>query len=83
MPTKKAAQDMSEVTRVHIITELGRYEYWGDSWELELQDDGRTLKMWARGDGEKAKAERVRALGIDFTKGHEYVRRMLKTRNKI
>lgn len=71
--------DLSKVTRVSIVTELGRYEYWGDRWEIDIQDEGRTLKLRARGEGVQPKADRLRALKLDFaTEGHEYTKRMLE-----
>ncbi len=39
-----------------------RGEYWADSWELSLQDGGRTLKLFGKGSGSEAKALRDQAL---------------------
>ena len=33
-------------------------EFWADSWSISVQDDGQTLKLIARGDGETAKKKR-------------------------
>lgn len=50
------------ITRVHVITDEPR-EYWADSWTSHIQDDGRTVKLIAVGDGAAAKHERDLALG--------------------
>jgi hypothetical protein len=47
--------DLSRVTRVQLQTELGRYEFWADSWRPELKDDGNTLYLRGRGEGTYAK----------------------------
>lgn len=45
-------------TRIHIRTDLGQYEFWADSWEPEVQDDGLTLFVRGRGSGTYAKTQR-------------------------
>lgn len=54
--------EMGGVTRIDIVTELGRYTFWGDSWRYDEQDDGRTLKLFAKGEGKQAQAELRAAL---------------------
>ncbi|OHT47907.1 hypothetical protein BKG59_05640 [Mycobacteroides chelonae] len=44
------------VTRVDVIAPK-RKEYWSDHWAVSIQDDGRTLKLFAEGDGASAKEE--------------------------
>lgn len=55
-------EDFSHVTRVHVVVPNGlgphSKEYWADSWVLALQDEGRTLKLFAKGDGKAAKEHR-------------------------
>lgn len=50
--------DAPAFTRIHIRTDLGQYEFWADSWEPEVQDDGRTLYVRGRGSGNYAKTQR-------------------------
>lgn len=50
--------DLDAVTRIRIQTDLGRYEFWSDRWELEIQDDNRTLHLRGRGAGDHAKTQR-------------------------
>lgn len=47
--------DTTAVTRLFIQTDLGRYQFWADRWELEIQDDGQTLHLHGRGSGNYAK----------------------------
>lgn len=55
------------VTRVDIISSDGwRAEHWADSWELVVTDEGRTLKLFAKGDGDEAHDERNAALAEDL-----------------
>ena len=37
--------DLSAVTHVDVVDQDGVHEFWGDRWEVHLQDDGRTLKL--------------------------------------
>ncbi len=54
----RASEDLSKVTRVDVVPDvqhslpLRRPEYWADSWQASLQDDGHTLKLFGAGDGE-------------------------------
>lgn len=61
----QAAMDalLSPVTRIDIVQDSARQrEHWADSWELSVQDHGKTLKLFALGDGDKAKDQRDAAL---------------------
>lgn len=60
--SKEPELDLTKVTRVHIVTDLGHYENWADSWEAVMQDDGRTLKLFGKGEGAQAKANRLTSL---------------------
>lgn len=52
-----------DVTRVVLITEDGEYpEYWADSWEVHIQDGGKTVKLIAKGNSAEAIAARNSAL---------------------
>jgi hypothetical protein len=55
-------EPLGPVTRIHIVTPDGHKEYWADSWQISRQDGGRTLKIFATGDGSGAQAERNAAL---------------------
>lgn len=57
--------DLSQATRVQLQTDLGRYEFWADRWEPEIQDDGRTLFLRGRGEGKQAKTQRDLALASE------------------
>lgn len=50
--------ELDAVTRIRVQTDLGRYEFWSDKWELEIQDDNRTLYLRGRGAGDHAKTRR-------------------------
>jgi hypothetical protein len=54
------------VTRVTIVGD-GVREYWSDYWTVSVQDDGRTVKLFAEGDGKAAKEERDAALGAELS----------------
>lgn len=47
--------DISSSTHVHIQTDLGQYQFWADRWEIEVQDDGRSVFLRGRGTGKYAK----------------------------
>lgn len=44
--------DATEKTRrVVVFDREGKsYEFWAPSWRLDVQDGGRTLKLWAKND---------------------------------
>jgi len=76
-------EDFADVTRLQIVTELGRYEHWADCWEFSLQDDGRTLKVWGRGEGDKPRAERNKKVLEDIEASQADQRaRMLASQQK-
>ncbi|WP_237112808.1 hypothetical protein [Mycobacteroides abscessus] len=49
------------VTRIDMI-DPKRHEHWSDYWSVSIQDEGRTLKLFAEGDGSAAREERDAAL---------------------
>ncbi|AWG57392.1 hypothetical protein [Mycobacteroides abscessus] len=49
------------VTRIDMI-DPKRQEHWSDYWSVSIQDEGRTLKLFAEGDGSTAREERDAAL---------------------
>ena len=55
---------LPRLTRVEVSMsgQLFKREHWADSWELSWQDDGRTLKLFGKGNGQEAQAERDAAL---------------------
>ena len=48
-------EGIEHVTRIQLQTDLGRYEFWADRWELEIADDGYALHLRGRGEGTYAK----------------------------
>lgn len=64
------------VTRIDIVgSKSGRLgEFWADEWDVYVQDDGRTIKFFARGDGGKAHSERNASLGKDLVGGMQSLR---------
>lgn len=54
------------ITRIDIVDEKGVREFWADNWEFSLQDEGRTLKLFATGDGKEAETERAVALAKEI-----------------
>lgn len=67
-------EGFEKVTRVVLVS--GKHpeqthviEQWADSWEIHLQDDGHTLKLFATGKGHKARQEASEALGRDLVNG--------------
>lgn len=60
-------KSLANVTRVHVVqTGADHREYWADEWMVSYQDDGRTLKLFAIGDGKKGRSDRDSALTIDL-----------------
>lgn len=57
--------ELGKVTRIQLQTDLGRYEFWADHWNPEVQDDGMTLYLRGRGEGKYAKTQRDLALAKD------------------
>lgn len=56
----------SLATRVVIITPNGQHEFWADSWAESVQDEGQTLKLFARGSGDSAGKARRESLSRDL-----------------
>lgn len=54
------------VTRIDVIRPL-RNEFWSDHWAVAIQDGGRTVKLFAEGDGRAANEERNAALAKDIS----------------
>lgn len=65
----KSTRDMglvpSSATRVVIVTPDGQHEFWADSWAESVQDEGQTLKLFARGSGDAARDARRESLSRD------------------
>jgi hypothetical protein len=59
-------------TRIDVIRPL-RNEFWSDHWAVSIQDGGRTVKLFAEGDGRGANEDRNAALAKDIS---EDMRRM-------
>lgn len=61
----------ASVTRVTLVGGRGQgcTELWADSWRAEIQDDGRTLKLFPTGNGHEARQERDAALGKELIAG--------------
>jgi hypothetical protein len=60
---------LSRVTRIDIVhNTLDPREYWADSWSLSIQDDGKTLKLFAEGYGDEARDKRDAELLEYFSK---------------
>lgn len=52
--SRDARVALADVTRL-VVEKDGVYtEFWADSWDVHVQDDGRTLKLFSRGDGVQA-----------------------------
>lgn len=51
---RRCGVDTDAVNRIEIRTELGGYTFWADNWRVELQDDGKTLKLIGTGPGKRA-----------------------------
>lgn len=61
--SEQATEAFRTATRVVLVTGDGVTEYWADSWHLLVQDDGRTVKLFGRGDGSAGAEDRKKALG--------------------
>lgn len=53
---------VDDVTRVVVVTDDGVKEFWADEWGAYLQDDGCTLKLFPRGNGNVARITRQQSL---------------------
>jgi len=56
------------LTRVVIVKDDGVVEYWAESWRVSIQDGGRTLKLFAHGDGGPGLESRSAELAADLRK---------------
>lgn len=58
------------LTRVVVVPAdgSGAQEFWADEFETAYLDAGRTLKLFATGDGSRARAARAAALSEDFAR---------------
>lgn len=64
--------DYSKVTRVVVVPyrHSSYTEHWADNWDVQLQDDGQTLKLFAKdGYGSPARAARDVALAKFISTG--------------
>lgn len=65
----KRAPVPETVTRVTVVKDSRVIaEVFAGSWRSFLQDDGRTVKLFGKGSGAKASAERGIALGEELTR---------------
>ncbi|MGV2581458.1 hypothetical protein [Mycobacterium avium] len=58
-----AERAFEAVTRLVVVKDDQRREYWADSWHVSVQDGGRTVKFFAVGDADGAVTDRAAALG--------------------
>ena len=57
------------ITRVTVVANRGvSCEVFADEWEVAIQDEGRTLKLFGKGSGQGPRGERDRALGSDLAR---------------
>jgi hypothetical protein len=54
--------NLADISRITVVDHRGCREFWADSWDMQLQDDGHTLKLVATGEGLQAQYERGMAL---------------------
>lgn len=65
--TGDARTAFADVTRV-VVEKGGVFtEYWADSWDVHVQDGGRTVKLFARGDGVAAAMTAGEAFGASVS----------------
>jgi len=73
-PTARPAGLPETITRVDIVRRgAGAAEHFAQGWDVHLLDDGRTLRLIARGDQAQAEAARLsrnEALGRDLATIH-------------
>lgn len=58
---------LQKLTRVVVVHDGVAKEFFADEWAFSRQDDERTLKLFASGDGTAERAERDSALARDFS----------------
>lgn len=61
--SEQAAEAFRRATRVVVVAGEEVAEYWADYWHVLMQDDGRTVKLFGRGDGSAGAEDRKKALG--------------------
>ncbi|SLH41544.1 hypothetical protein [Mycobacteroides abscessus] len=61
--TAVARSAAAKVTRLVIEKDGIATEFWADRWDLSIQDDGRTVKMFAKGSGVQAATIAAQWLG--------------------
>ena len=60
----------SSATRIVVVTEsVGAQEFWADRWEVDIQDGGRTVKLFGTGSGDRAQRARRANLARDLGGG--------------
>lgn len=63
-------EDLAKVTRIDVVGKVGSWgtrQFWAeDGWEFHLQDEGRTLKIKAKGPGQEAKRKHLESLAHDL-----------------
>jgi hypothetical protein len=65
------------LTRVVVVTPNGgAREFWGDEWQISVQDDGQTIKLFSKGDGHEAQSRASRALGQDLIHGLAFAKEL-------
>ncbi|MGL5441685.1 MAG: hypothetical protein ACRDDJ_04375 [[Mycobacterium] stephanolepidis] len=62
--TALAEHAVGSVTRVVIEKDNVYCEFWADSWIVDIQDGGRTLKLFARGSGVEPATVAAEYLGV-------------------
>lgn len=65
--TAKGRDALGSVTRL-VVEKDGVYtEFWADDWDVHIQDGGRTVKLFARGQGVDAARVAAEFLGVPAT----------------
>lgn len=61
--SEHANEAFRTATRVVVVGGGTCTEHWADDWHVLVQDGGKTVKLFARGDGAASAEERKKALG--------------------
>lgn len=70
-----------DIKRIDVFDNNGRLvkEYWADEWVVHVQDQGRTIKLFAHGTGDRYRNMRASDLGNDLMRSQgrldDYVQR--------
>lgn len=64
--TAAAENALQDVTRLVVVKDGTYTEHWADSWRVDVQDGGRTVKFFSVGDGGGAVAARSEELGASL-----------------